>query len=109
MYILGAEARGGGDEGGTTGDSPIPLQRASTQSQNKERLFLATPAFKTSHGITDLPHVQHTTLSPSPPNIHIDSQLKWLQIKAESVIIERVRSWMTIKRHLIRGPAKTQF
>lgn len=48
---------------------------------------------------------------PCPPaNIHInaDSQLKWLQIKAESVIIERVLSWMTIKSHLIRGPAKTQ-
>lgn len=64
--------------------------------------------YKPPHGIGYRPHVQQTTL---PPKIFInaDSQLKWLQIKAESVIIERVLSWMTIKRHLIRGPAKTQF
>lgn len=78
------------------------------QPEHRERLFLAAHPFKHPHGISYLPHVQQTTL---PPKIFInaDSQLKWLQIKAESVIIERVLSWMTIKRHLIRGPAKTQF
>ena len=76
------------------------------QPQRRERLFLAARPFKPPHGIIYLPHVQQTTL---PPKIFInaDSQLKWLQIKAESVIIERVLSWMTIKRHLIRRPAKS--
>lgn len=51
-----------------------------------------------------------STNNPTPKIfINADSQWKWLQIKAESVIIERVLSWTTIKRHLIRGPAKTQF
>lgn len=51
-----------------------------------------------------------STNNPTPKIfINADSQWKWLQIKAESVIIERVLSWMTIKRHLIREPAKTQF
>lgn len=84
-----------------------PFSRES-KPQHRERFFLAAHPFKPPHGISYLPHVQQTTL---PPKIFInaDSQLKWLQIKAESVIIERVLSWMTIKRHLIRGPAKTQF
>lgn len=79
-------------------------ERAATAQGAAPAAHPCTPP----HGISYLPHVQQTTL---PPKIFInaDSQLKWLQIKAESVIIERVLSWMTIKRHLIRGPAKTQF
>lgn len=84
----------------------LPLQEQAATAQGAA-LSAAHP-FTTPYGIGYLPHVQQTTL---PPKIFInaDSHLKWLQIKAESVIIERVLSWMTIKRHLIRGPAKTQF
>lgn len=85
----------------------LPPSSRDSKPQHGEQLFLEAHPFKPPHGISYLPHVQQTTL---PPKIFInaDSQLKWLQIKAESVIIERVLSWMTIKRHLIRGPAKTQ-
>lgn len=84
----------------------LPFKERAVTAQGAA--LSSSPSFKTSHGISYPPHVQQTTL---PPKIFInaDSQLKWLQIKAESVIIERVLSWMTIKRHLIRGPAKTQF
>lgn len=88
--------------------TPISLPLCKSAATAQGAAFSAARPFKPPHGISYLPHVQQTTL---PPKIFInaDSQLKWLQIKAESVIIERVLSWMTIKRHLIRGPAKTQF
>lgn len=100
-HILRTEAEG--VNGSTYSSSPLKRE----QPQPREWLFLAAHPFKPPSS-SYLPHVQQTTL---PPKIFInaDSQLKWLQIKAESVIIERVLSWMTIKRHLIRGPAKTQF
>lgn len=77
------------------------------QPQHRERFFLQPI-------LLHLPwHQLSATCSTNNPTpkifINADSQLKWLQIKAESVIIERVLSWTTIKRHLIRGPAKTQF
>lgn len=104
-HTLGAEA---GGRGGRTDGRPHSFLFKEQAVTEQGVALSSSPAFKTSHGIIYLPHVQQTTLPPSPTNIHInaDSQLKWLQIKAESVIIERVLSWMTIKRHLIRGLPK---
>lgn len=63
----------------------LPLCKSAATAQrwlSQQHVLLNLPS------ISYLPHVQQTTL---PPKIFInaDSQLKWLQIKAESVIIER--------------------
>lgn len=84
------------------GTSPIPLLRVKW-SQNK---VWFSPAAQPPVVSLICPMFNKQPCPPANIHINADSQLKWLQIKAESVIIERVLSWMTIKRHLIRGLPK---